>query len=155
MIALQADVMRSKRVPRSFPIVDLLYKSYELDPEATTLYWSQQLLNTNEILLLHQGLIQDSFEQLSYIASKDQLDIYFKDLVILLSKNLFIPVKKRNIDLANSQRILSRFILITHECFLDTALNYFMASSKTVLKPIYDEYHETVRNLCNLSKNPN
>ncbi|WP_293624831.1 MULTISPECIES: hypothetical protein [unclassified Polynucleobacter] len=152
---LQANVMRNKRVSRSFPIVDLLYKSYELDSEAITRYWSQQLLNANEILQLHQGLIQDSFERLSYIASKHQLDAYYKDLVALLSKNLFVPIQKRSVDPVNSQRVLSQFVLIAHECFLDTALNFFMASSETVLKPIYDEYHERVQNLLNSSEIPN
>lgn len=152
---LQANVMRNKKVSRSFPIVDLLYKSYELDSEAITRYWSQQLLNANEILQLHQGLIQDSFERLSYIASKHQLDAYYKDLVALLSKNLFVPIQKRSVDPVNSQRVLSQFVLIAHECFLDTALNFFMASSETVLKPIYDEYHERVQNLLNSSEIPN
>jgi len=152
---LQANVMRNKRVSRSFPIVDLLYKSYELDSEAITRYWSQQLLNANEILQLHQGLIQDSFERLSYIASKHQLEAYYKDLVALLSKNLFVPIQKRSVDPVNSQRVLSQFVLIAHECFLDTALNFFMASSETVLKPIYDEYHERVQNLLNSSEIPN
>ncbi|HBK43090.1 MAG: hypothetical protein A2X74_06825 [Polynucleobacter sp. GWA2_45_21] len=135
--------------------MDLLYKSYELDSEAITRYWSQQLLNANEILQLHQGLIQDSFERLSYIASKHQLDAYYKDLVALLSKNLFVPIQKRSVDPVNSQRVLSQFVLIAHECFLDTALNFFMASSETVLKPIYDEYHERVQNLLNSSEIPN
>ena len=46
---LQAYMMRNKRSSRTFPILDLLYKSCELDSEAIAHYWSQQLLNANEI----------------------------------------------------------------------------------------------------------
>lgn len=155
MITLQTDVTRNKRVSRSFPIADLLYKSDELDSDAITHYWSQQLLNANEILQLHQGLIQESFELLSCVASKHQLDGYYKDLVVLLSKNLFIPIQKRNLDQINSQRVISEFILIVHDCFLNSVLNYFLSSTDNVLKPIYDEYHLKVRNLRNLSESSN
>ena len=148
---LQAYMMRNKRSSRTFPILDLLYKSCELDSEAIVHYWSQQLLNANEILQLHQELIQNSFERLSYLANEHQLDSYYKDLVVMLSKNLFVPIQKRIADPINSQKVLSEFILIAHECFLDTAINYFMASSDAVLKPIYDQYHEKVQNLRNLS----
>jgi hypothetical protein len=148
---LQAYMMRNKRSSRTFPILDLLYKSCELDSEAIAHYWSQQLLNANEILQLHQELIQNSFERLSYLANEHQLDSYYKDLVVMLSKNLFVPIQKRIADPVNSQKVLSEFILIAHECFLDTAINYFMASSDAVLKPIYDQYHEKVQNLRNLS----
>ncbi|MBU3545726.1 hypothetical protein [Polynucleobacter sp. MWH-Jannik1A5] len=147
--------MMNKRVSRSFSLVDLLYKSDELDSDAITHYWSQQLLNTNEILQLHQKLIQKSFEELSYVASNDQLDAYYRDLVVLLSKNLFLPVQKRNLDPINSQRLISEFILIVHDCFLNSVLNYFLSSTDNVLKPIYDEYLVKVRNLRNLSESSN
>lgn len=155
MITLQTNVMMNKRVSRSFSLVDLLYKSDELDSDAITHYWSQQLLNTNEILQLHQKLIQKSFEELSYVASNDQLDAYYRDLVVLLSKNLFLPVQKRNLDPINSQRLISEFILIVHDCFLNSVLNYFLSSTYNVLKPIYDEYLVKVRNLRNLSESSN
>lgn len=155
MITLQTNVMMNKRVSRSFSLVDLLYKSDELDSDAITHYWSQQLLNTNEILQLHQKLIQKSFEELSYVASNDQLDAYYRDLVVLLSKNLFLPVQKRNLDPINSQRLISEFILIVHDCFLNSVLNYFLSSTDNVLKPIYDEYLVKVRNLRNLSESSN
>lgn len=130
-----------------FLVTDYFTQNFLLSTSSMNDFWQNQLNISKSMTQLYQKVIEDSYKD--YLSKTDlgKLNQYLQDLMKLLGKGFYLPTSPNKLSDSDREKLLADFVLIVHDCFKETATNYFMYSSDSVLLPIYEKYKEQVSQL--------
>lgn len=124
-------------------VIEILYSS----PKRGSPPFSNLVENLEEIRKIHGVTSKNALNKFLTIASFEEQDAYYKEVVKYLSKDLCQQILSTRISPSEKQRRLLRFVALCRECFIETSLNHFLGASDAVLNPIYKSYQEKIKKL--------